>query len=156
MWVALDACASFCAAVNDTLGPTVSEIVMFGVTGALVWWRARKAISGVAQTAKAGIADANDRARAAKAEARSAHLQLAELRGSLRPVSVPPAAYPQVQVEGLPRPSMEDPALTGQVPLPYPAAGPTLFYRQAPAPTSDERDTDPETPNAKTRVEPLP
>ncbi len=88
--ILLDACTSFCTTLNATLGPTATEIVMFAATGLLVWWKARKAIQKVEAKADAGIAAANERVSVAKAEARKAHVELAEIRGSLRPASYTP------------------------------------------------------------------
>lgn len=154
--IVLDACTTFCASVKETLGPTATEILMFGAVAALGWWRARKAISKVEAKADAGIADANARARAARADAQSAHVQLAEIRGSLRPSSplatpLLPSSAPLIGTSSSqsgnfepivmpelgagvpkPRPSMPDPSITGDAPLPRPSAVPS-FDRETPA-----------------------
>jgi len=152
--ILLDACTTFCTTLSQTIGPTLTEIIMFGALAALGWWRARKAISKVEAKADAGIAAANERASSAKAEARSAHVQLAEIRGSLRPAApiptplIPTALgssesgnFERVVMPELgvgvpkPRPSMPDPSLVdedGHTTFPRPSAVPS-FERETPA-----------------------
>jgi hypothetical protein len=152
--VTLDSCTAFCTSLSSTLGPQVTEWIAIAGVLALGWWKARK----VQAAASAGIAVANEQASKAKAEARSAHVQLAEIRGSLRPMGnlatpVPPPSIvgassstsssgtsfePVIMPElgdGVPRPrpSMADPSLTSdEARLPLPAAVPS-FDRHTPA-----------------------
>lgn len=84
--VTLDACASFCDGLRATFGPTASEYILIGAGIALAWWRNRKSIQKVATDAKAGITAAHERASIAETAALTARTELAELRGSLRPV----------------------------------------------------------------------
>lgn len=124
----LDACASFCAALDQTIGPTVTELLAMGALAALAWWRARKAITRVETAATAQIASAHEQASKAKAEARDAKVQIAELRGSLRPVvptPLPPMTsgasgpgWDPVRIEM--RPSSSGPSLDERLPSPPP------------------------------------
>jgi hypothetical protein len=88
--VLLDACTSFCDGLRATLGPTLSELVLFGAGIALAWWRAHKAIGKVEAKATAGVKIASERASLAETAANTLRVELAELRGSLRPASAPP------------------------------------------------------------------
>jgi hypothetical protein len=74
--VTLDACTSFCTALNTALGPQITEWICIAGVAALAWWRTRK----VHVAAQAGIA-------AATADANDAKLRLARIEGSLRPAA---------------------------------------------------------------------
>lgn len=148
--ILLDACTSFCTALSATIGPTLTEIVLGGAGLLLVWWRARKHVATV-------LAPVVARASAAEASAAEAHVQLAELRGSLRPAAyvVPPSSpvpavlgtsssqsgnyepivMPEIG-EGAPRPrsSLLDPSLSGDEPFPRPSSLPDFEERKTPVP----------------------
>ncbi len=148
--VALDACTSFCTALSQTIGPTLTELLMAGALAALVWWRGRKHVATV-------LAPVVARADAAEAKASAAQLQLAELRGSLRPAALlsplPPSTPPVIGTsssqsgnyapitmpelgEGVPRPrsSLLDPSLSGEDPLPRPSSVPEFEAAKTPVP----------------------
>lgn len=147
--ILLDACTSFCTTMSATFGPQITEYVFLAAGIGLAWWRARKAINKVEAKADAGIAAANERATVAKAEARKAHVQLAEIRGSLRPAAYTPPlgtstsesgnferlVMPEIG-EGAPRPrsSLLDPSLSGEDPLPRPSGLPDFDTRKTPLP----------------------
>jgi hypothetical protein len=125
----LTACASMCTAVETVVGPQVAEWVFIAIAAAAGWWKLRK----VQTTASAGVAAAQTEASKAKESARAAHVQLAEIRGSLRPaaLSAPESStsisghYEPVRItETKPRASLVDPELTGFDPLPKPSALP--------------------------------
>lgn len=160
----LDACTNFCTALNQTVGPQLTEWICIAAVAGLTWWRTRK----VHAAAQAGIAAANEQVSKAKAEARAVTVQLAEIKGSLRPVAyssiaptLPPLAPPSssssgnwepVQMPELggdvpkPRASMADPRFSGDEPLPPPSRVPGGGTRIA---LDDEIETTPATPSAK-------
>lgn len=166
MPVQLDACTSFCTALNQTVGPQVTEWICIAAVGGLAWWRTRK----VHVAAQAGIAAANEQVSKAKAEARAVTVQLAEIKGSLRPMAAyssvaptnpPPSSsssgnWEPVQMPELgggvpkPRPSMPDPRLSGDEPLPAPSRVPGGGTRIA-SDDEIEIETTPATPSAKKR-----
>jgi hypothetical protein len=75
--VLLGACEQLCADLTATVGPSIVQTVGMVAGLVLVWWRGRK------QTQVAV-----EQASKAKGEARAAQVQLAEIKGSLRPVTV--------------------------------------------------------------------
>ena len=132
----LDACASFCVAAQSVLGPTLGETVFYVLGLALVWWRARVHVGKV-------LAPVVARADAAEKKAADAHMQLAEIKGSLRPSvgyvapligtsssqsgNFEPIVMPELGAgTPRPRPSMADPSLTGEAPLPRPSNLPSF------------------------------
>ncbi|HMJ10201.1 MAG TPA: hypothetical protein VK524_02290 [Polyangiaceae bacterium] len=169
----LGAFIGLCQTIETSLGPVLSEIVGIVGVAAFTWWRARKLIThevGKATAkADAGIAHANEQASKAKAEARAVNVQLAEIRGSLRPSSAAlatplppvigtsssqsgnfePITMPELGVgTPRPRPSMPDPSLDEASPpsFPRPARIPAGVFPTSPA---DEGETRPDTPNAR-------
>ena len=147
----LGALTRFAEALELTLGPVFSEILGLALLAGLGWWRARTAINTavgkVEAKADAGIAQANASATTAKAEARDAKLQLAEIKGSLRPAAIatPESGtsisghYEPVRItETKPRASLTDPELSGFDPLPKPSGVPDF-----------EVKTRPDTPSAR-------
>jgi hypothetical protein len=146
----LDACTTFCVSLREVFGPEVAQWGSFLGLVALGWWKARK----VQAAASAGIAAANEQASKAKAEARSAQVQLARIEGSLRPSSaytIPPphsgqsGHFEPVRMpelgEGVPkpRPSMRDPSLVDPT-FPRPSAVPVV---------DEDPPTNPDRPNAR-------
>jgi hypothetical protein len=124
MTVALDACTAFCAAAGDTLGPVFAE-VLFGIGGAaLVWWRSRKMVQAV----ETKLVAQNVELGKAKEEARVARREVAEVRGSMRPMQ---SQYTPVvpRIEPIVRESMPDPSLLADE-LPGPPAVPSFDSRE--------------------------
>lgn len=72
----LDACTSFCTALSETIGPTLTELLLGGVVLALAWWKNRKNLAAVLQ-----------RAVVAEEKADQAQQQIAAIHSSLRPVA---------------------------------------------------------------------
>lgn len=85
----LDACTSFCAALGSAIGPTLTDVVLVGAASGLVWWRNRKHVAAV-------VAPLVARADAAEKSAHDAQLQLADLKGSLRPLAYAPGTGPSL------------------------------------------------------------
>jgi hypothetical protein len=125
----LDACTTFCEAMSTTLGPTLTELLLFALTGALVWWRARVAIRKVETKAEAGIAAANERVTIAKKEAREATVAIAEIKGSLRPSA--PSSGMSGNFEPVVMPTLQQGTPS---PLPPPSKLPEEFARPTPLP----------------------
>lgn len=71
--VQLDACASFCASVHEVFGPEIGSYVVGALAFGLAWWKAHRA----GKVAAVAVADAS-----------KSRLQLAELKGSMRPVAM--------------------------------------------------------------------
>jgi hypothetical protein len=148
----LDACTSFCTVMHETLGPTLTELIMIGVLAAVGWWRARKHISKVEANAEAKIAVVAESASKAKAEVREAREQLARIEGSLRPAAITtpfPAAAPSSRsgtFEPVQMPVIEsgtlggksaaddvpEPDLSGESRLPAPPLSPTIPAKRRP------------------------
>jgi hypothetical protein len=53
----MNACESFCIAVQGALGPTLSNVVLGGLGLALVWWRARKHTAQAVEPLKKELAE---------------------------------------------------------------------------------------------------
>lgn len=123
--ITLDACTTFCAALSETIGPTLTELIMIAAAAAFAWWRSRVAIRKV-----------EAKSDAAQQEARDAKLQLAEIKGSLRPSGLAPSSgtsgtfapvvMPEIQPGAPGRPSVTNPELLGESPLPGPPDLPTI------------------------------
>jgi hypothetical protein len=148
----LTACASMCTAIETAVGPQVAEWIFLGVATALGWWKLRK----VQATASAGVAAAQTEASKAKDAARAAHVQIAEIRGSMRPAALPASEsgtsisghYEPVRItETKPRASLTDPELSGFDPLPRPSGVPDFETRRT-TPASEAK-TRPDSPNAR-------
>ncbi len=140
----LGALVRFAESLELLLGPMFSEILGFALLTALAWWRGKKAITAAVSKVEAKADAANLSASNAKAEAREAKVQLAEIRGSLRPAANIPSITPPVigtsssqsgnfekidmptmdAATPKPRPSMANPELSGEEPLPRPSALP--------------------------------
>ncbi len=165
----LTACANMCTAVESIVGPQVAEWIFFAIAAAAGWWKLHK----VQATANAGVVAAKAEATKAKDSARAAHLQLAEIKGSLRPssaLSLAPTLPPlEHRLRGDGTDSLEGatsssgtyhpvvwPELPQGVPSPRPSmpdpnlAEPTL-PRPSNVPSFEELDTRPETPRSKGR-----
>lgn len=140
MFTTLDACASFCSAVKETLGPTFGELVLSGLVALIVWWRARKRIEQSEARADAKIAVANERAD-------SLAKTVARIEGSLRPAALltpapsssssgtfAPVVMPELPIGAPGRPSIPNPdlagpddlTLSGETALPAPPRSPTV------------------------------
>jgi hypothetical protein len=126
----LDACTTLCETVSTTLGPTLSELLMLGALAALGWWRARVAIKKVEAKADAGIAAAHERVSVAKEQTRAAIVQIAEIKGSLRP-SAPTGPF-EVVMSNVPS------SAPSPLPPPPPAA---RFDEEPPTPQPPRRRT---------------
>ncbi|MBA3841084.1 MAG: hypothetical protein H0X39_00415 [Actinobacteria bacterium] len=138
----LDACTTFCTTLTTTVGPTIANYVCIALVAGLAWWNARKSkAANVQLTAKVA----------------EAHVQLAEIKGSLRPAAMvlgtsssqsgnfEPVVMPELGA-GVPRPrpSMPDPSVSEpRFPPPARMPGGTTFVDES------ELDTKPATPSAK-------
>lgn len=127
------ACALFCAAVSETLGPQIGELVLFGAGILAVWWNSRRRIAAVQKIAtvaheRASVAE--NEATNAKQEAVAAKAEVAAIASSLRP---PRATNVSGQYE---------PILV-QSPLPPPPAAPPPVVVSPPSGSPEERESDP-------------
>jgi hypothetical protein len=128
------ACALFCAAVSETLGPQIAELVLFGAGILAVYWNSRRRIAAVQKIAnvaheRASVAETE--ATSAKVEAANAKAEVAAIVSSLRP---PPRG---TNVSG-----QYDPVLV-QSPLPPPPAAPPPVVVQPSISPQQDRESDP-------------
>ena len=90
----LDACLPFCHTLTSLVGEKAVELIAVVGGLVLVWYRGRVQTKAVAVRADDAVAQAQK----AKTEARAAQVQLAEIRGSLRPSILAPEGLAEAVV----------------------------------------------------------